>query len=66
MYCSIFVKGHLDQCWSEWFDGLTITHRETGESVLAGHLSDQAALHGALAKIRDLGLILIRVESEDR
>ena len=38
MYCSITVKGHLDQRWSEWFDGLTITQLETGESALAGHL----------------------------
>ena len=66
MYCSITVKGHLDQCWSEWFDGLTITHRENGASVLTGHLPDQAALHGVLTKVRDLGLILISVDSEDR
>jgi hypothetical protein len=66
MYCSITVKGHLDQCWSEWFDGLTITHRENGASVLTGHLPDQAALHGVLTKVRDLGLILISVHSEDR
>jgi hypothetical protein len=66
MYCSITVKGHLDQRWSEWFDGLTITHLENGASVLTGHLPDQAALHGMLTKVRDLGLSLISVESEDR
>ncbi|HKO23746.1 MAG TPA: hypothetical protein VJY65_03290 [Chloroflexota bacterium] len=66
MYCSITVKGHLDQRWSEWFDGLTITHLENGVSVLTGHLPDQAALHGMLTKVRDLGLSLISVESEDR
>jgi hypothetical protein len=66
MYCSITVKGHLDQRWSEWFDGLTITHLENGESVLIGHLPDQAALHGVLTKVRDLGLILNSVEREDR
>jgi len=66
MYGSITVKGQLDQRWSEWFDGLTITHLENGESVLTGHLPDQAALHGVLTKVRDLGLILVAVESEDR
>jgi hypothetical protein len=66
MYCSITVKGHLDQCWSEWFDGLTITHLENGGTVLSGHLPDQAALHGVLTKVRDLDLILIAVDSEAR
>jgi hypothetical protein len=65
MYCSITVKGHLDQCWSEWFDGLTITHLENGGTVLSGHLPDQAALHGVLTKVRDLGLNLVAVDSED-
>ena len=66
MYCSITVKGHLDQRWSEWFDGLTITQLENGDSVLAGHLADQAALHGVLTKVRDLGLKLVTVECEGR
>ena len=66
MECSITVKGHLDQRWSDWFDGLTITHRENGESVLTGHVSDQAALHGVLTKVRDLGLVLITVECKER
>jgi hypothetical protein len=66
MYCSITVKGHLDQRWSEWFDGLIITHLENGESVLIGHLPDQAALHGMLTKVRDLGLMLITVECKER
>ena len=66
MYCSITVKGHLDQRWSEWFDGLTITQLETGESVLTGHLPDQAALHGALTKVRDLGLVLVTVKCKER
>jgi hypothetical protein len=65
MYCSITVKGHLDQRWSEWFDGLTITHLENGASVLSGRLPDQAALHGVLTKVRDLGLNLVAVDSED-
>ena len=65
MYCSIGVKGHLDQHWSAWFDGLTIANMENGTTVLAGHLPDQAALLGALAKIRDLGLALLSVQCED-
>jgi hypothetical protein len=66
MCVSITVKGHLDQRWSEWFDGLTITHLENGESVLIGHLPDQAALHGVLTKVRDLGLMLVTVECKER
>jgi hypothetical protein len=66
MYCSITVKGHLDARWSAWFDGLTITNLENGETALAGRLPDQAALHGALTKVRDLGLPLISVRCEDR
>jgi hypothetical protein len=66
MDCSITVEGPLDQRWSEWFDGLTITHRETGESVLTGHLPDQAALHGVLTRVRDLGLMLVTVECKER
>jgi hypothetical protein len=66
MYCAITIKGHLDQRWSEWFDGLTITNLENGETALAGHLLDQAALHGVLTKVRDLGLTLVLVQCADR
>ncbi len=66
MDCLITVKGHLDESWSAWFDGLTITHRATGETVLAGQLPDQAALHGVLIKVRDLGLALVAVQCADR
>ena len=61
------VKGHLDSEWSEWFDGLTITLLDTGETILSGPLVDQTALHGVLIKIRDLGLPLLslrRLEPE--
>jgi hypothetical protein len=57
----IRVKGHLDDRWSEWFDGLTISNRPDGDAVLRGPIVDQAALHGVLAKVRDLGLPLIVV-----
>ena len=57
----IRVKGHLGEQWQSWFDGLTITNVEQGEAILSGSLPDQAALHGVLTKIRDLGLPLLEV-----
>jgi hypothetical protein len=65
MYCSITVKGHLDQRWVEWFDGLMITNLANGTTALTGALPDQAALHGALTKIRNLGLCLVSVQCDD-
>jgi hypothetical protein len=62
MYYSIRVKGHLDQAWSEWFGGMTITHLDCGETVLRGLVPDQSALHGVIVKVRDLGLPLVAVE----
>jgi hypothetical protein len=55
------IKGHLDEAWTEWFDGLVITYEDDAETILRGLLSDQAALHGLLAKVRDLGLELLAV-----
>ncbi len=63
MHYVITVRGHLDQHWSAWFDGLTITNGANGEAVLAGPLVDQTALHGVLVKIRDLGLPLVSLQS---
>ena len=60
-YYHIRVKGHLDGHWSAWFDGLTISNEADGEAVLHGPLPDQAALHGVLIKIRDLGLPLLAI-----
>jgi hypothetical protein len=57
----IRVRGHLGERWSEWFDGMRITNEENGEAVLAGPVADQAALHGLLVKVRDLGLPLLAV-----
>ena len=54
----IRVKGALDSRWSAWFDGLQVTS-DLGQTVIAGPVTDQAALHGLLAKIRDLGLELL-------
>lgn len=58
----IRVRGLLDESWSEWLDGLTIEPRPQGETLLAGPVRDQAALHGLLGKIRDLGLLLVSVQ----
>ncbi len=57
----IRIKGHLDDHWGDWFDGLTITQDPNGETRLTGPVPDQAALHGLLRKVRDLGLPLIAV-----
>jgi len=57
----IKVKGILDSKWSEWFDGLAITPLPSGVTLLTGPVSDQAALHGLLNKIRDIGLPLLAV-----
>ena len=62
-FYKIRVKGHLDERWSEWFDGLEITNLENGEAMLYGEIVDQAALHGVLAKVRDLNLALVAVSS---
>jgi len=61
MIYRIKVKGHLDRRWMEWFGGLTITLEDNGETLLTGQVADQAALHGLLRKVRDLGLPLISV-----
>jgi len=55
----IRLKGHLDDHWSHWFEGLTLTREDNGETLLTGPVVDQAALHGLLRKVRDLGLPLL-------
>lgn len=57
----IIVKGVLDSRWSDWFEGMTVTPKPDGETVLTGPVADQAALHGLLQKIRDMGLPLVSV-----
>jgi hypothetical protein len=61
----IVLQGHLSGQWSDWFDGFTITLAERGQTILTGPVIDQAALHGVLKKIRDLGLPLISVNRLD-
>jgi hypothetical protein len=66
-YYEIKVKGQLTEQWSDWFDGLTVTSEANGETVLSGWVRDQAALHGVLMKVRDLGITLLavtRIESK--
>ncbi len=58
----IRVKGHLRPEWSEWFDGMTLTHEVSGDTMLSGPVRDQVALHGLLVKVRDLNLLLVSVE----
>ncbi len=57
----IRLKGHLDARWTAWFDGLTLTHDSDGTTIIHGLVADQAALHGLLQKVRDLGLPLVSV-----
>ena len=58
MFYQIRIKGHLGPQWTDWFGGLNITLEESGDTLLTGPL-DQAALHGLLKKVRDLGMPLI-------
>lgn len=57
----IRIKGHLDRQWASWFGGLTVTLEDNGDTLLTGPVVDQAALHGLLKKVRDLGTPLISV-----
>ena len=61
-HIEIRVKGQIDQDWSDWFEGLTITHTDEDETLLSGTIVDQAALYGLLARLRDLGLPLLSVK----
>ncbi|HZR42965.1 MAG TPA: hypothetical protein VFB12_22790 [Ktedonobacteraceae bacterium] len=65
MKCYIHIKGHLDPCWQDWFEGLTIVQEDEGTSRLSGSLRDQAALYGILIKIRGLGLSLLQLSTSE-
>jgi hypothetical protein len=65
----ISIQGRLDERWESWFDGMTLTSDTAGTSVLRGRVVDQAALHGVLSRLRDLGLPLVsvrRIPENDR
>lgn len=64
-HVEIRVDGCLDMTWAEWLDGFNLTHTEQDETILAGKVKDQAALYGLIAKLRDLGVKLISVNSEE-
>jgi len=61
----IRIRGSLDEKWSDWFDGFTLTWTDQNETVLTGRVLDQAGLHGILARVRDLGLDLLLVKKID-
>src|SRR5258706_15007031 len=61
MVYQIRIKGHLGREWTDWFGGLTLTLEDNGETLLTGPVVDQAALHGVLRKVRDLGMPLLSV-----
>ena len=58
----VHVRGHLDDHWSEWLGGLALQRQPDGTTILTGPVADQAALHGVIARIRDLGLPLLAVD----
>jgi hypothetical protein len=59
----IRIRGHLEPRWASWFDGLTLTQDPDGTTVIRGEVADQAALHGLIQKVRDIGLPLVSVTS---
>lgn len=59
----IVLRGHVDARWSEWFEGFEIDRLENGTTLLSGAAIDQSALHGQLARIRDLGLTILSVQA---
>lgn len=61
----IWVRGRLDSCWSDWFEGMAITYPSAEETLLCGRVTDQAALQGLLAKIWNLGLSVLAMQQLD-
>ena len=65
MAYQIRIKGHLGRQWADWFGGLAITLQRNGDTLLTGPVVDQAALHGLLRKVRDLGMPLLSITPRD-
>jgi hypothetical protein len=61
----IRIRGHLHARWADWFDGLRLTNESDGTTIISGPVRDQAALHGLLQKVRDIGLPLVSVARVD-
>jgi hypothetical protein len=61
----IRIRGHISENWASWFEGLTLRREESGDTIIRGALPDQAALHGILMIVRDLGLTLVEVKCLD-
>jgi hypothetical protein len=59
----IRLRSQIDEHWSEWFEGLALTHTAEGDTILNGQVADQSALHGLLAKLRDLGVSILSVNT---
>jgi hypothetical protein len=57
------IEGHLDEHWSAWFNGFTLTHEDDGTTTLRGRVTDQAELHGLLTKVNDIGVTLVSLQS---
>lgn len=66
MVYQIRIQGHLGSEWTDWFEGLTLTLEDNGDTFLTGSVVDQAALHGLLRKVRDLGMPLVSVNRVER
>jgi len=64
MIYQIRIQGHLGSEWTDWFEGLTITLEDNGETLIRGQVVDQAALYGLLRKVRDLGMPLLAVNRD--
>jgi hypothetical protein len=62
---TIRLTGHLDTHWAAWFDGLTVSYEGDGTTLISGPIADQAALHGLLQRVRDLGLPLVSVTRDE-
>ena len=62
----IRLRGHLENRWADWFEDMSLTREANGETLIIGPVTDQAALHGLLRKVRDLGLPLVSVIQVDR